>query len=521
MNSEARPGKSKWATLLISLVLFVLGAALLRVYYIRPAEPYDEGLVLVGAWRVALGQIPYRDFWTIYSPGQFYVVALFFKLFGTTVESERWWDLLCRSALPVLGYLIAARVTPKQYALLVWAFILGWTASISYLGYPLYPALDFTLAALLCTIRFQSNRSSAALIAAGVCIGLATLFRDDFGAYAALGLMVTLGIFEFREGSIKDLVRKELYLVAGAVVIVLPVALYFLAEVPQQVLVDDLIVFPLTVFPRVRGLPMPGFQYPETAYVYFPFVALIGGLILGVIAWRRGPQTREYSFTLIGASLMGILLVNQARVRTDLVHCAPYLFVSVIVFGIIGWPNPLFGKQPAKSSMILSAVSGIVLLAMSWQPFWKAVQSASQFASEQGQGSNLARAPSIVVGPEILDVVKFLQEKTAPNEYIFVGDAQHDRIFWNAPLIYFLADRQCPTKYDELHPGSATTAPVQEQIVSDLKAHHVNWVVLQIDDHHEPNESSMTSGVHILDNYLHRNFQVVSTLQRHIICERK
>jgi hypothetical protein len=33
--------------------------------------PYDEGLVLFGADRVLRGDVPYRDFWTLYGPASF------------------------------------------------------------------------------------------------------------------------------------------------------------------------------------------------------------------------------------------------------------------------------------------------------------------------------------------------------------------------------------------------------------------------------------------------------------------
>ena len=50
---------------------------------------YDEGIRLVGAQRVLNGEVPYRDFYTIYGPGQFYWPALLFKVFGVEIISTR------------------------------------------------------------------------------------------------------------------------------------------------------------------------------------------------------------------------------------------------------------------------------------------------------------------------------------------------------------------------------------------------------------------------------------------------
>src|SRR5438552_13841495 len=39
-------------------------------------------VAIPGALRVLDGQFPYRDFWTIYAPGQFWLLAGLFRLFG-------------------------------------------------------------------------------------------------------------------------------------------------------------------------------------------------------------------------------------------------------------------------------------------------------------------------------------------------------------------------------------------------------------------------------------------------------
>ena len=59
---------------------------------LRP-NVYDEGLVLTAAMRVALGQIPHRDFYTNYGPAQFYILAGLFNAFGTSILVERLFDL--------------------------------------------------------------------------------------------------------------------------------------------------------------------------------------------------------------------------------------------------------------------------------------------------------------------------------------------------------------------------------------------------------------------------------------------
>ena len=44
--------------------------------------PAPLGKAVAGACRVLAGDVPYRDFWTMYAPGQFYAVAGLFAAFG-------------------------------------------------------------------------------------------------------------------------------------------------------------------------------------------------------------------------------------------------------------------------------------------------------------------------------------------------------------------------------------------------------------------------------------------------------
>ena len=68
------------------LLTALIGLALIAQWLWMDASvgPYDEGLVLFGADRVLRGDVPYRDFWTLYGPAGFYVEAALFRLFGET-----------------------------------------------------------------------------------------------------------------------------------------------------------------------------------------------------------------------------------------------------------------------------------------------------------------------------------------------------------------------------------------------------------------------------------------------------
>jgi len=84
----------------IGLVLVCVAAQL--AWMDATVGTYDEGLVLVGADRVLRGEMPYRDFWTLYGPGSYYLLAGLFKLFGEFALVERGLDIAAKTAIATL-----------------------------------------------------------------------------------------------------------------------------------------------------------------------------------------------------------------------------------------------------------------------------------------------------------------------------------------------------------------------------------------------------------------------------------
>ena len=88
-----------------------------------------------------------------------------------------------------------------------------------------------------------------------------------------------------------------------------------------------------------------------------------------------------------------------------------------------------------------------------------------------------------------------------------------DLVTAGAPLLYVLADRPNPTRYDIAAPGVVTSEPVQEEIVRDLQDNGVRMVVRwtnPLSAAREPNRAGRSSGVTILDAYLAGAFRRVA-----------
>ncbi|MCL4506045.1 MAG: glycosyltransferase family 39 protein [Chloroflexi bacterium] len=517
--------------------LGVLLFAVAFVYFLpginQAVNIYDEGIIVYSAVRVMEGQLPYRDFWSIYSPGQFYALAAAFKLFGVTIQTERLLDTTLRAFVPLFAFLVAARLTNRRTALVAWAGTTAWMAFYVYsyqyqwvfYGYPAYPAIALCLAAIwLMTIYFTEQRVRW-LAASGVMLGIAALFRHDFGIYCGVGQVAALGLYSLLQPApgadgatrtarlvalIKRFVRVLLPYALGAAVIFLPVALVFVALTPFNELVYDLFTFPAVIFPRFRALPYPPLELLNNLPFYLPFaVVLMAGAAAFVAARRRTAEGIAYASCVAMLIVFGALAFNQARVRSDIIHTPAFFIPSVILLVILlrGIPQPV-GKQ-TDASQVLSALAVLALVLVFAEPL---VDRAGLLTDAKRMNpptaAELPRASTAVVNRDMVQAVLYIQSHTQPQDRIFVGNTFHNKIFVNEPMFYFLAARDAGTRYHELHPGVATTVPVQQEIAGDLEKYHVQYLVLssRFERANEPNESSVDSGVTVLDDYIHSHF---------------
>src|SRR5882762_5180264 len=84
------------AGMLVALAILSFGVLLLAMR--RDLDMFDEGIILSNVMRVLDGEMIHRDFFTVYGPAQFYIIAGAFKVFGENFLVTRIYDLLIRTA---------------------------------------------------------------------------------------------------------------------------------------------------------------------------------------------------------------------------------------------------------------------------------------------------------------------------------------------------------------------------------------------------------------------------------------
>jgi hypothetical protein len=114
--------------------------------------------------------------------------------------------------------------------------------------------------------------------------------------------------------------------------------------------------------------------------------------------------------------------------------------------------------------------------------------------------------------PDRVEVTRFLIQNTTPGERIFVGLTRHDKIYANDTLTYFAAARLPATRWHHFDPGLQTRADVQSDIVAELQARELRYIVLlEWEDVMEPNDSAKSSGVRVLDDYIRQHYRPIKS----------
>ncbi len=512
---------------------------------------YDEGISVYNAVRINRGDIPYRDFWTIYAPGQFYLTAALFRLFGPSLITERIMTRFMQWALIILIYFMSGKLMTKKYQVSTGLMSAVWIESFRYYGSPVPSALT---AAMMSSIMFygfiEEKNNSARIFAAGVLCGLTTWFRQDIGFYTFLSAMAALFFSGCRKSGQKTKtavpVQALVYAAGTAAIISMPL-IFFLMRVPIRELVNSLIVFPVTVFPDYRSLPFPS-PVPNTAGLsfqrgaitmlladtalrisfYFPLIVFaVTALYLIKNGKKRKQKDKNYIMTFYLCAL-GITYFNQARVRTALCHLLPAMAPAVILFNMLlqrlSYSMKASGHRIKKSVLFGAAATlmlPVFLLPLSEKMLqWFKKDNGPRIMIDQNRGQHIYLLPGQAY--PLQKAINFMKQKVPPNKKIYAGTSRHDRITVNDVMFYFLSERESAVKYHELHPGIATEPQVQKEIIRDLERHNVNYLVLWSGAENiiEPNKSGESNGSGILDDYITEVYEQIERYPPYTIHKR-
>jgi hypothetical protein len=130
----------------------------------------------------------------------------------------------------------------------------------------------------------------------------------------------------------------------------------------------------------------------------------------------------------------------------------------------------------------------------------------------RGQPDTLHTGLRFLFDPDHSRLVSYLLGHTSTNETIFLGLSRHDRILYNDLLTYFVAGRLPATRWSHFDPDLQTRADIQRQMIQEIDAQAVRFIVLEFEFDQAmelSNDSSKSSGVRLLDDYIRSNYHPI------------
>jgi hypothetical protein len=423
-----------------ALALGVIGACLVgEAATLRVGiDDLDEGYFVQQAVRVLHGQVPYRDFQTLYTPGLVSLHALlFWALGGPYVYVPRVLALLARAGLAWAMYLVTRPLVRQPFWAAAPSLVLLLGLDDAPERWEPHPGWLSTLFAVLAAWCIGHRPALRWLVGAGLATGIAYLFKQNTGALMLAAILVWGAVSSPRQWT-----RALVPLAAFA-------AVTLLWLVPLLVVLQGHVAL-LGGF--VGAVNQAGLGSPAEPSIGIPLLCALGGVWLV----HRTNDVRLRWYLLAGSALFG-----TQYPRMDTLHLA--------------WSAPLLlvvGAVALDRVRPVTAALGVVLGAflLIWPLPGTRIESIQQpLVPLQAVPFASGVLVPARTAADLEGVVADIQVRTRPGEPIFV--------YPTSPLLYALAERSNPTPFDHLNPGAATPSQI-DGVLGDLEAQHVHLVVI-------------------------------------------
>jgi 4-amino-4-deoxy-L-arabinose transferase-like glycosyltransferase len=465
--------------------LFLLSFLYLCIFRRFTTMEPDEGIVLQGAQRILAGQVPYRDFFSFYTPGSYYAVALVFRIFGSSLAIARTAMALAGALLGVVSYLLARRVCSRTIALTLAALSTLTTMPYRFLVLHNWDSTLWACLALYCAVRVLEKPAWKWTFAVGLFASLTLLFEQSKGAGLCLGLGMGFLAICTLDGRRRWLSRVEfLALLVGFATPIAITFAYFASQHAASIMVADWL-WPLRHYSQANRVPY-GYQNwsDETRHLLFGTGSLLERLIkalavspclwipalpLVAVSWlgygivqarrRRAHDAKSAYYVIVTAVYVG-LVFSVVITRADIIH---FMYLQPLNCLVLAWlldGSDIPGRLFQSVRPFLAAYVLIALLSFGLGPLAGTAAARERLATRRGAVTTRAKDT----------VVDYLQAHAPEGATVLV--------YPYLPLYYYLTGTFSPGRYDYFQPGMNTHEQADE-MVRELASRRVQTVLFE------------------------------------------
>jgi hypothetical protein len=481
--------RASLAALACALFLTAFWLVVMRAAFGAGGSRQDEALMLVCPERIVHGAIPNRDFQTLYGPGNYWMLAAIYSVFGFQVSVER-----TVGALLCLAIILLLFDLTRGWGLLL-ATAAGFCAALllAPMG-AMVQVWNGALALSLGSVRFASRdgktrRGEAAawnFAGAGLLAGLAMLFRLDVALAVLISALPLLSLTSAR--------GRRLY-AAGLLAGLVPFVIHLSMATPYRVY-ENFFVETARIVPG-RTLPLP----PSPKEIGLLFGLTILGAVLALAAGLRAVRahrTDRRARTQLALGLLSLGLLPYAIWRADPNHILKVgcMTISLLPLSLL----TLLPRRPAlperRREIAVVAGVGLVLLICSRNTVFRpvaveALRGLGLLRQESFRAENRSRAFPLASAADVRDAqaaLRAVERIAPPGAKLFVGPADLRRTNYNDTFLYYLLPQLTPSAYyfemdpgEANRPGTRMTADIAAADALILTSRYNNW--------NEPNAS--------------------------------
>jgi len=337
------------------IVLMVTSIVYGAIYFREDSIPTAIGANLVPAERILKGEVPYRDFYKIQTPGILLLNAALFKCWGTSWITAATGVLIFKILTITLMFLIARRVCSLKAAVASTTLALLWLAP----GGPFRPApiqyeMLFVMAAIYFVLRWIDSRGVVQLFAAGLAVGMIAIFKQNVGVYAALALMLSILLNPRDQTDATktkqraDLLKAEIVAATGIAIPLMGLVFYLSINGALAAAIDVFIHGPGEhLQTRFTGYALPGYS----------MIILLAAVICVLVASRtvqRWPRRKRLVLSLLAmAAEICAAIAPPAAIDNAIYWFSPGLFAWAAWLYVREKRNHAEGDRPERGILLI------------------------------------------------------------------------------------------------------------------------------------------------------------------------
>jgi hypothetical protein len=455
-------------------LVFIVSLAYLCIFLRHVSFEPDEGIVLQGAERILRGELPYRDFFTFYTPGSFYLVAFLFKVFGDFLLVARATLAFGGAICATISFLLVRRVCSLGTAIFV-AF-LSTVTGCSYRFLVLHNWYSTLLCCLsvYAAVRLFETQQTTWAFGTGLLAGLTFLFEQSKGSALSLGLLLGVVILRTTKPLVQ-LPRRSMFSAAVGFMLPLLITAGFFSTQGSLIVMLQSWLWPLRHYTRANRVSY-GWQNwsqdslnlifhtgpiwtravkifavsPGLVVPVLPIIAA-GFLLYCLVQIRRISisSDMDWYYVLISSVLVGLLL-SVVTVRADVIH---FMYLAPLWYVVLGW---MFGSVLRNRVWVAVRPYFIMYVALAF-----GLLGLVLLLRATGAHIRIPTRRGIITVSKNDTVLEFVQTYTSPGQALFVYPYR--------PLYNYLTATRNPTSFDYFQPGMNTETQALE-IIAALKS---------------------------------------------------